>query len=322
VREIGGGYTLDLTIEGNAVSGRYTGTGGFTSGTLSGTRTGSHCHLIDDQYGTINDAECTPTSFTGTARSQQGSRSQLRLTIEASAIRLVDAAVQERQQRAEAADRQQHAEAETARIRNSPPASAAQMVLLERAVRSDSTNWSFNQYDVGSLTDVRVLDRNGSTLTLRGNYTFNGGTSGWVEARLVGGRVQCLQFWDVGSCSPPRSSQIETQEAQGQGPPLTRDDPFHAYSIADQRRVARCYVAFGILNEDADSPLLTSMSPDAIRRGYDQYEASFVHISSSVTSGPNFRRLIAEYTNAINAAVDAGDLERVKQIVRTSIPGC
>jgi hypothetical protein len=85
-----------------------------------------------------------------------------------------------------------------------PRATPAQKALLDRAVRADATNWMMNRIDPTGVTDVRVTARGGNEATLRGEYSYNSGSPGWVEARLSGGRIACLRYHDRESCAPPR----------------------------------------------------------------------------------------------------------------------
>jgi hypothetical protein len=82
--------------------------------------------------------------------------------------------------------------------------------MVERAVRQDSGAWLMNRYDRGSISNVRVAERTGGSTTLRAEYTYNGGSSGWVLARVVEGRVDCLGYWDMGGCTSIRSGPYPT----------------------------------------------------------------------------------------------------------------
>lgn len=212
-RQFGGPYQLQLTIDGDVVSGTYSGGAGMRSGRISGTRNGSQCRLFADDF--LIEAECTTERFAGRGQSQSRSRDRQVFEIRASAESVVDAAEQERQraaaaeraaiERAEAeAEREQAVAAERARIAAMPMATTAQTRMVEQAVRQDSGAWLMNRYDVGSVTNVRVAERSSGTTTLRAEYTYNGGASGWVLARVADGRVECLGYWDMGGCATVR----------------------------------------------------------------------------------------------------------------------
>lgn len=214
-RQYGGTLEMDLTFDGRAVSGTVSGTGGISTSRLRGTREGSRCRLTVDDVALL-EAECTRAALTGISRNRSDSSDTMVMRIEARAISVVDAAEQERQQLAAAAaaeTRRQAAQAERdraeaadrARIAALPAASAAQARLLAEAVRQDSGAWLVNEFDAGSMVNVRVAGRDGAATTLRGEYTFNGGRPGWVEARVTGGRIECLDYWDMSGCAPVRT---------------------------------------------------------------------------------------------------------------------
>jgi hypothetical protein len=70
---------------------------------------------------------------------------------------------------------------------------------LEAIARSDSRSWWTNSYDVGSMHNsyVRASSPDGTTVIARGFYTYNGGTRGWVDARIVNGQLDCIEYWDT-----------------------------------------------------------------------------------------------------------------------------
>jgi hypothetical protein len=211
-REFGGAYQLRLTFDGDAVSGSYSGGPGsnIDSGQLSGTRNGSRCRLFAGQV--LIEAECTTDRFVGTGRSQGNGRTSQTLRIDARATDVVDAAEEERR-RAEAAaqaevaraaaqaDRDRaaavaarEAAAEEARFNTLPRASQTQVRLLVNAIEQDSQSWALDQYDRGSLTNVRVLENDGGMPVVRGYYTYNGGWRGWVQVRIASGQVDGILY--------------------------------------------------------------------------------------------------------------------------------
>jgi len=92
----GGSLNVELTFNGNNVTGSFSGTGGINTGTMSGTRTGNRCRMIESRGGDLIEGECTRTRFSAIARSQ-GNRDALAARFEANATRFVDAAAEERQ---------------------------------------------------------------------------------------------------------------------------------------------------------------------------------------------------------------------------------
>jgi hypothetical protein len=210
----GGSYDLTLNFDGPRVTGTYRLGSGRGSGEISGTRTGSRCRLFARD--TAIEGECTQAAFIATGQGPAGGRRTQSFRIDAQATEVVDA-VAEEARRAEAAEqaaaeraeaearRAEEAAAERARIAAMPMATGAQVQLVERAVRQDSGAWAWNRFDIGSITNVRVAERSGGATTLRAEYTYNGGSPGWVLARVVDGRVDCLGYWDFGGCAEVRT---------------------------------------------------------------------------------------------------------------------
>jgi|GEM_PF-1154175 len=196
-REYAGAYNLELTFDGNALTGRYSGTGGMNSGTVSGTRSGTHCRLVDDRYGTVTEAECTRNRFSGTARVQRG-RDTSTMRFEAAATQFVDARVAQEQRRLAAAEAAQRERAAAAAYDALPNAGAALTRRLDGFVQTDSRGWAFNRYNTGSVANVKIVEgsiRSGN-FVMQGYYNYNGGSRGWVMAKMTGGRLECIQFWD------------------------------------------------------------------------------------------------------------------------------
>ena len=90
------------------------------------------------------------------------------------------------------------AEAE-ARIRSLPLAGPIYTRQLAGYVRTDSLGWASNQLDAGSVRNVRIYAGSvkSGNFVLRGEYTYNGGASGWVVAAFTRGKFACIQFWDT-----------------------------------------------------------------------------------------------------------------------------
>lgn len=196
-REYGGALTIELTFEGNSVRGRFSGTGGINSGTMSGTRSGSQCRLFEDRAGDIIEGECSRTRFDAVARSQNA-RNAMAARFEGQATQFADARIEEQQRQvaaAEAAQRRREQEAAYAALPNAGPALTRR---LDTYVQADSQGWVRNRYSAGSMTDVKIVDgtvRSGN-FVMRGSYTFNGGSRGWVMAKMTNGQLECIQFWD------------------------------------------------------------------------------------------------------------------------------
>ena len=203
-RPFSGAYTIEISYDGSAISGRYSGTGGMSSGSITGTRSGTRCRTLDTQSGMTNEAECTRTRFAVVARAQ-GPRNTSIARVEATATRFVDAAVEAQQQRvaaAEAAERrrvqeaqaQREAAAEARRIAALPRASATHARLLAAAIEQDSQSWALDRYVRGSLNNVRIWGSGGGETVVRGDFTYVDGRQGWIRGRIAGGQVLAIQY--------------------------------------------------------------------------------------------------------------------------------
>jgi hypothetical protein len=167
-REYGGAFNLELTFQGNAVTGRFSGSGGIGSGTLSGTRSGSRCRLFNDLDGTVTEAECTRTRFIGEAHGQRGGASA-RTRIEAEATHFVDAAVEERERHfadASAAEREQRVPAagdRSTRQQAAGSAAARQPAALQHSGMARCWALGFaaptSQADLDRIPTIQLLNR-------------------------------------------------------------------------------------------------------------------------------------------------------------------
>jgi hypothetical protein len=70
---------------------------------------------------------------------------------------------------------------------------------LDGFVTTDSRGWAFNRYDAGSMTNVKIIDGSAKSgnYVMQGYYTYNGGSRGWVMAKMAAGKLDCIQFWDA-----------------------------------------------------------------------------------------------------------------------------
>lgn len=74
---------------------------------------------------------------------------------------------------------------------------------MDRIVTRDSWGWMLNRYDRGSVRNSRVEHRSGRDRIVYSDYTYNGGTPGWVRLFLVDGRIGCVEYHDfAGTCRP------------------------------------------------------------------------------------------------------------------------
>jgi hypothetical protein len=99
-----------------------------------------------------------------------------------------------------------NARAEEARVQQAQADQAARIQgQLENIVKQDAAGWIYNKYDAGSIHNVQVTESSGRIITLRGDYTFNGGKPGWVQADLRNRSNPCLTYWDTPQACRPLS---------------------------------------------------------------------------------------------------------------------
>lgn len=218
---LSGEYQLTVRYEGNRIYGAFvtrsaTGPNGASidpRGSFVGTRNGTTCTFTSEQIVGGKPA----VGYCGRSRwewkdddvfNPQGHKVALRIV--ANQTGMVDFAERERQQAIAAAEQQRIAaerarkeQAEAARLAALPRASSAQAALLKDAIWQDSRHWALNRYDEGSLTNIKI-DNASVPPQIRGDYTYNGGRSGWISGRLSGGRIECIIYHDTGSCSSVR----------------------------------------------------------------------------------------------------------------------
>jgi hypothetical protein len=92
-------------------------------------------------------------------------------------------------------------ETPTRRTVKAPPKSA--VAYFDGLIAHDASSWIMNRYDRGSMKNMKIVESSnqGRTKIVYGEYTYNGGMSGWVRARFVDTKLQCLEFWDFsGRC--------------------------------------------------------------------------------------------------------------------------
>lgn len=208
-----GTVTYSVEYDGNLVTGTWSSNNGRrnANGRFSGTRQGSQCKLFEEQTQAAYVVTCDAGVFRGKGSSGPSERQSWRTEFSAGSTETVDYVVRDRQraeqdrQRAEQerqrdAERARAAEQERRRIAAMPLANAATTQKLDTAVRTDSGSWILNRYNPGTMRNVRIASGTATNGMLRGEYTYNGGATGTVEAQIQGGAITCLNYWDVGSC--------------------------------------------------------------------------------------------------------------------------
>ena len=87
-QDYAGDYSVQIRIEGDRVSGQYSGSGGIATTNFKGTRIGTRCRLVNDRTGAMIDAECTASRFTGTVRSGPSERRSYEVSFNANRVHL------------------------------------------------------------------------------------------------------------------------------------------------------------------------------------------------------------------------------------------
>lgn len=216
-----GTWHVEAEYEGNRVRGRsvvQSEIDGLSEDTsFVGTRNGDICSLSFNGE-TPQRITCTPIRFESNVDYTDQNRNKIKASYIASRTSAVDyverdrlAAIEQAKREREAAAARRAEAAEAARLAALPRATPAQIRLLADAIGQDSGNWWSNRYDVGSLNNVRV-DSSGGVIALRGDYTYNGGSQGWIKGRIERGRVQCIQYHDTSDCAEVRQSGSSNQK--------------------------------------------------------------------------------------------------------------
>lgn len=70
--------------------------------------------------------------------------------------------------------------------------------LAEAIITADSRSWFFNRYDYGSTELVRssIRESGYGNVTYRVNYSYNNGSPGWAELKIVDGDFFCIRYHD------------------------------------------------------------------------------------------------------------------------------
>jgi len=210
-----GSITFTAQLSGTAVTAAVSGTGGIYSRQLSGQVQSGTCHLaVSDNLGTADyTGKCDAKGFSGTFKgvTREGQKYQGRF--DTTTTQVVDLDQREREQLAAQKAREAEIAAAEERLRRAPSAGPALTKRLDGYVQTDSRGWAFNHYDSGSMTNVKIVDGSikSGHYVMRGDYTYNGGSRGWVFAKMAGPKLECIQFHDaILGCRGLRSA------AQGQ----------------------------------------------------------------------------------------------------------
>lgn len=206
-----GTIRYELEFDSNLVSGTWRMSDGRRSanGTVSGTRTGDRCQLVDEGNGT-NVGICNAASLELAGKSAPGAPQKWESNSTGAAIEIVDYVVRDREMAARRAEEQALAEqnrlaqiAERKRLKAALPrgAEARYQPILESAVSEDSRHWAMNKYRGGSVDLVDTeLDKPTGKMFVKAYFSYADGRESMVGAIMNGNKVECLQFADEGRC--------------------------------------------------------------------------------------------------------------------------
>lgn len=206
-------YHVEVEYDGNSVKGsevqRSAEPGASGTATFRGSRAGNRCEVVIDQDGLRVSATCTNSEFSYPFdySNLQGQRVKGRVVATRSSredyVERDRAAAIQAQQDARAATqvRQQLASSAPQQSGKAPPKEA--LAYFDGLIAEDASSWVFNQYDRGSMHNVKIISSTnaGRTKVVYGDYTYNGGSAGWVKAQFENGALSCVEFWDFqGQC--------------------------------------------------------------------------------------------------------------------------
>ena len=201
-KEIGGTFQVEMEVNSAAVTVTYNTTGWLRGDTISGTRTGDTCKFLDDN--STWTGHCGPDGFRGTNKSFSGEDPQVKLDFDAAPTRVVDYAVEEKKQAEAAAAARVEAEKQRVALDAKEAALTGLAKQLNGIIKQDSQSWLMWVYDRASVNNVKIIEKSkdGKRVVLYGEYTYNGGSAGWVKVALDNNTVYCLQFWNESACRP------------------------------------------------------------------------------------------------------------------------
>jgi hypothetical protein len=198
-QEVRASLRYEVEYSGQIVRGTHRAQGSMQgSGTFTGTRDGTSCDIVF-QDGLRANFFCDANRFASDQSFTDARGRSFNNHLEAHATAVVDFAERDRQNAIAQQQARQAAAAEAARYAALPNAGAALVQKFEGYVQTDSRGWAYNKYNPGSLRNVKIVDGSvkSGNFVMRGDYSYNGGSKGWVMAKMSGGRLECIQFWDA-----------------------------------------------------------------------------------------------------------------------------
>lgn len=272
--QIEGAYKITAQLNGAASTATFSGTGLETIST-TGTAIGGFCRFFGQTaFGTTTKFEgrCSKDGFSGTISGRSTFGVELKGSFETTPVRYVDVAERESQAAIETAERERkiklasaeaerEASARASFIASRPNASSAVASLLERTVEKDSTAWLSNIYNKGSMHNVKIIEHS-PELIVRGDYTYNRDMRGWVEAKIVTGKIVSLHYFDKEYWQEPRlpeNEEIAQQNARSSPTSsLSCVKLEYSYTTRDTRSRSEYEARDGV----------TRYGPDIVTRGY------------------------------------------------------
>jgi hypothetical protein len=86
---------------------------------------------------------------------------------------------------------------------------------FDTIISIDSSSWSFDEYASGSVSNVALVDQShdGSNMTLRANFRYTDGKTGWLAVKFPKSGMPCLTYWNFADeCRDVRFPDVSAQE--------------------------------------------------------------------------------------------------------------
>lgn len=198
-----GDYVITLEFSGNTIKGTHQMRNAGLHGSLTGTRNGTTCTLVDDGQGFPFFCDMSQLSGNFDLSTERGNR--LQFHVEARAANTVDLAQRDiqraEQQRVATADAQRLSEIRTRNNAVAYDPAAALPERMDAIAEIDSRSWLMWRYRPGSMRNVTKFNvSSASTFDASGDFTYGDGRAGRLFAHIVSGKFQCLRFANEPQC--------------------------------------------------------------------------------------------------------------------------